>query len=344
MKMALEDTIIQLKGMGKKFKTANGPVVALDDINLDIRRGEIFGIIGLSGAGKSTLVRCINMLEVPTSGEVLFEGQDLTSMSEAGRRKARQSMGMIFQQFNLLAQRNILKNICFPMEISGERRYSRTEARDRAMELLKLVGLEDRAGAYPAQLSGGQKQRVAIARAIATNPKVLLCDEATSALDPNTTKSILQLLKQINRDFGITVIVITHEMSVIESICDRVAIIDKSHIAEVGRVSDIFSEPKSKIGRQLILGDAVTNVAFDNSRKIRIIFDGRESMEPVIANMILASKVPVNILYASTRDVGGKAMGQMIIQLPEDADSAGRALHYLDTVKIPYEEVTGDDI
>ena len=339
--MALEETIIQLRGMGKEFKTANGPVVALDDINLDIHRGEIFGIIGLSGAGKSTLVRCINMLEVPTSGEVIFENENLAALNEAGRRKARQNMGMIFQQFNLLAQRNVLKNICFPMEIAG---VPKNDAKNRVAELLKLVGLEDRAKAYPAQLSGGQKQRVAIARAIATNPKVLLCDEATSALDPNTTKSILQLLKQINRDLGITVIVITHEMAVIEAICDRVAIIDHSHIAEVGNVSDIFSEPKSKIGRQLILGDAVTNVKFDKSRKVRITFDGRESMEPVIANMILASKVPVNILYASTKDIGGKAVGQMIVQLPEDDADANRALNYLKSVKILFEEVTGDDI
>ncbi len=338
--MAAGESIIRLKGMGKEFKTANGPVVALDDINLDICRGEIFGIIGLSGAGKSTLVRCINMLEIPTSGEVIFEGENLAALSGARQRKARQSMGMIFQQFNLLSQRNVLKNICFPMEIAGT---PEKKARDRAMELLKLVGLEERAKAYPAQLSGGQKQRVAIARAIATNPKVLLCDEATSALDPNTTKAILQLIRQINRDLGITVIVITHEMAVIEAICDRVAIIDRSHIAEVGKVSEIFSEPKSKIGRQLILGDAVTNVKFDKSKKVRITFDGRESMEPVIANMILASKVPVNILYASTKDIGGTAMGQMIIQLPEDEADASRTLHYLKNVKIPFEEVTGDD-
>ena len=339
--MAEEGTIIELRHMGKEFKTANGPVVALDDINLDIHRGEIFGIIGLSGAGKSTLVRCINMLEIPTSGEVIFEGENLAALSEARQRKARQSMGMIFQQFNLLSQRNVLRNICFPMEIAG---IPKDRARERAMELLKLVGLEERAKAYPAQLSGGQKQRVAIARAIATNPKVLLCDEATSALDPNTTKSILQLIRQINREFGITVIVITHEMAVIEAICDRVAIIDHSHIAEVGRVSEIFSEPKSKIGRQLILGDAVTNVKFDKSKKVRITFDGRNSMEPIIANMILSSKVPLNILYASTKDIGGTARGQMIVQLPEDEADASRALHYFKTRKIPFEEVTGDDV
>lgn len=205
---------------------------------------------------------------------------------------------------------------------------------------MTLVGLEDRMKAYPAQLSGGQKQRVAIARAMATNPKVLLCDEATSALDPNTTKSILELLKKINREMGITVIVITHEMAVIEAICDRVAIIDHSHIAEAGNVSDIFSGPKSDIGRQLILGDvAEQNLSFGNSRQIRIIFDGRESSEPVIANMVLACKVPVNIMHADTRDIEGKAMGQMLIQLPEDDTDAGRICNYLKTANVKFEEV-----
>ena len=213
-----KETIICLEGLGKQFQTTNGTVTALDDINLEILKGEIFGIIGLSGAGKSTLVRCINYLETPTAGRVIFEGQNLSMMKEAEIRKARQSMGMIFQQFNLLAQRNVLQNVCFPMEIAG---VPKAEAKKRAAELLKLVGLEERMKAYPAQLSGGQKQRVAIARAMSTNPKVLLCDEATSALDPNTTKSILELLKKINRELGITVIVITHEMAVIESICDR---------------------------------------------------------------------------------------------------------------------------
>lgn len=333
--------IIRMDGLGKAFTGSQGTVRALEDISLEIMPGEIFGIIGLSGAGKSTLVRCMNYLEVPTEGEVYYDGKPLSEMQDAELRKVRQSMGMIFQQFNLLAQRNILRNVCFPMEIAG---IPKQQAKERAMELLKLVGLEDRAKAYPAQLSGGQRQRVAIARAIATNPKVLLCDEATSALDPNTTKSILQLIKQINRDLGITVIVITHEMAVIEAICDRVAIIDHSQIAEYGRVSEIFSEPKSKIGRQLILGDAVENVRFDKSRKIRITFDGRSSMEPVLANMILASKVPVNILYASTKDIGGTAYGQMIIQLPEDEADAARALHYLKTVQVPYEEVNSDAI
>lgn len=332
-----QEPIIRLEGLGKQFSTANGTVTALEDINLEIKSGEIFGIIGLSGAGKSTLVRCINYLEVPTSGKVIFQDKNLSAMSEKQKRLARQSMGMIFQQFNLLSQRNVLQNICFPMEIAGT---GRAEARKRAEELLALVGLEERAKAYPAQLSGGQKQRVAIARAMATNPRVLLCDEATSALDPNTTKSILQLLKRINREMGVTVIVITHEMAVIEAICDKVAIIDHSHIAEVGKVSDIFSGPKSEIGRQLILGEAGhTAVNFGKSGQIRIIFDGRESSEPIISNMVLACKVPVNIMHADTRDIEGKAMGQMLIQLPEDEADANRIRNYLKTTRVTFEEV-----
>lgn len=329
--------IICLEGLGKQFQTTNGTVTALDDINLEILQGEIFGIIGLSGAGKSTLVRCINYLETPTAGRVIFEGQNLSMMKESEIRKARQSMGMIFQQFNLLAQRNVLQNVCFPMEIAG---VPKAEAKKRAAELLKLVGLEERMKAYPAQLSGGQKQRVAIARAMSTNPKVPLCDEATSALDPNTTKSILELLKKINRELGITVIVITHEMAVIESICDRVAIIDHSHIAESGKVSEIFSGPKSEIGRQLILGEtAGQKTSFARARQIRVIFNGQESSEPIISNMVLACKVPVNILLADTHDIGGKAMGQMLLQLPEDEVDAGRICNYLKTVGVTYEEV-----
>lgn len=309
-----KEAIICLEGLGKQFQTTNGTVTALDDINLEILQGEIFGIIGLSGAGKSTLVRCINYLETPTAGRVIFEGQNLSMMKEAEIRKARQSM-----------------------EIAG---VPKAEAKKRAAELLKLVGLEERMKAYPAQLSGGQKQRVAIARAMSTNPKVLLCDEATSALDPNTTKSILELLKKINRERGITVIVITHEMAVIESICDRVAIIDHSHIAESGKVSEIFSGPKSEIGRQLILGEtAGQKTSFARARQIRVIFNGQESSEPIISNMVLACKVPVNILLADTHDIGGKAMGQMLLQLPEDEVDAGRICNYLKTVGVTYEEV-----
>ncbi len=337
--MEQKEPIIRLEHLGKEFKTSAGTVKALDDISLDIYAGEIFGIIGLSGAGKSTLVRCINYLEEPTSGDVIFEGVSMGGLDRKGVNQARRSMGMIFQQFNLLAQRNILKNVCFPMELQ---KTPKDQAVKRARELLDMVGLGDREKAYPAQLSGGQKQRVAIARALATNPKVLLCDEATSALDPNTTKSILQLLKEINRKLGVTVIVITHEMGVIEAICDRVAIIDKSRIAEVGAVSEIFSGPKSAIGLQLIMGDTV-HADFGDSKLVRITFDGRESNEPVLANLILACKVPVNIMYAATRDVNGTALGQMIIQLPGDEGESMRVMNYLATAGIPHEEVTRDD-
>lgn len=339
--MAESSPIIRMEKMGKEFRGSQGVVRALEDINLEIMPGEIFGIIGLSGAGKSTLVRCMNFLETPTEGEVYYEGRPLSGMKPGELRKLRQSMGMIFQQFNLLAQRNVLSNICFPMEIAG---VPRARAVERARELLRLVGLEDREKAYPSQLSGGQKQRVAIARAIATNPKVLLCDEATSALDPNTTKAILQLLKEINQSMGITVIIITHEMSVIEAICDRVAIIDRSRIAELGSVARIFAGPKSKIGRQLILGDAADKVEFGTGRLFRIIFDGLASTEPVISNVVLACKVPVNIMYAATRDIKGKAAGQMIIELPDNEQDIDRVLHYLERAKVPYEEVGKDEL
>lgn len=339
--MAEIKPIIRMEGLGKEFKGSQGNVRALENISLEIMPGEIFGIIGLSGAGKSTLVRCMNFLETPTEGEVYYDGKPLSKMKDADLRKTRQSMGMIFQQFNLLAQRNVLNNVCFPMEIAG---IPRKQACERARELLKLVGLEDREAAYPSQLSGGQKQRVAIARAIATNPKVLLCDEATSALDPNTTKAILQLLKEINQTMGITVIIITHEMSVIEAICDRVAIIDKSHIAEMGNVSQVFAGPKSKIGRQLILGDAAEKVEFGTGRLFRITFDGLASNEPVISNVIMACKVPVNIMYAATRDIKGKAAGQMIIELPDSEQEIERVLHYLTRAKVPYEEVGKNDL
>jgi len=330
------EPIIRIVDMVKKFQTKNNVLTALDGINLDIERGEIFGIIGLSGAGKSTLVRCINYLEVPSAGSVIFEGKDLTKMKEKDIRKTRQEMGMIFQSFNLLSQRNIIDNICFPLEIAG---VKREEALQKARELLKLVGLSEKEKDYPSMLSGGQKQRVAIARAIATNPKGLLCDEATSALDPNTTKQILELIKDINKKFKITVIVITHEMKVIESVCDRVAIIDNAKIAECGKVSDIFADPKSDIGRQLILGEANENLRIEGGRKLRIIFDGRSSFEPVIANLIFSTKVPVNILYAKTNDLQGSAHGQMIIQLPDNEMDYNKVYNYLMSKKVTFEEV-----
>lgn len=330
------ESIIKIEHLGKSFNTSNSVVTALEEINLDIHKGEIFGIIGLSGAGKSTLVRCINYLEVPTKGDIIFEGKSLSSMHEFEIREVRRSMGMIFQQFNLLFQRNVLRNITFPLELAG---MNLSLAKKRAYELLDLVGLSDKAKAYPAQLSGGQKQRVAIARAIANNPKVLLCDEATSALDPNTTNQILELIRNINKEFGITVIIITHEMKVIESTCDRLAIIDEARIAETGKVADVFANPKSKIGKRLILGEVILKDRLTKGRKIRITFDGKSSYEPVVSNMILSAKVAVNILHASTDDVKGTAMGQMLIQLSDEDNAFEKVTSYLDKVGVTYEEV-----
>ena len=340
--MEQENVIIELKEMSKSFTVKNGVVHALDKINLKINRGEIFGIIGMSGAGKSTLVRCINLLERPTEGQVIFDGQDLTVLKPAQLRQARRSMGMIFQQFNLLMQKTALENVCFPLEISG---VKKEDAKKRAEELLEIVGLEERKDSYPAQLSGGQKQRVAIARALTTNPKVLLCDEATSALDPNTTISILELLKDINKRLGITVVIITHEMSVIEEICQRVAIIDSSKIAEIGTVEKIFTAPKSNIGKQLVYSESKPKgepkAEFDdtNKRYCRIVFDGETSFKPILANMILECQSVVNILYANTRNIDGQAYGQMVVQLPPEERIAKKIIAYLETQDVNFEEV-----
>ena len=328
--------MIELKHLGKIYSSASGSVEALKDVNLTIADGEIFGIIGLSGAGKSTLVRCINLLERPTSGEVWVDGQNLTALSEKALLQVRRQIGMIFQSFNLLEQRSVLRNVCFPLEISGT---PKAEAKKRAEELLKVVGLADKAASFPSQLSGGQKQRVAIARALATNPRYLLCDEATSALDPTTTRSILALLKEINKTLGITIIVITHEMAVIEEICQRVAIIDSSRIAEVGTVDEVFTRPKSAMAKQLIYPDGKRNSLATGKRYCRIVFDGNSSFEPVVSNMVLECKAPVNIMFADTKNIAGKAYGQKILQLPEDERAAKRALAYLETQNVHAEEV-----
>lgn len=328
--------IIQIKDLNKTFGTGEGAVVALDDINISITPGEIFGIIGLSGAGKSTLVRCMNLLEKPTTGSVIFNGTDITSLSDKELRHIRQSIGMIFQSFNLLMQRTALDNICFPLEIAG---VSKKEARVRAKELLKTVGLSDKEKAYPVQLSGGQKQRVAIARALATNPKVILCDEATSALDPTTTQSILALLKELNQKLGVTIIIITHEMKVIEQICNRVAIIDNSHIEEIGLVDEVFRHPKTVAAKKLIFpkGD-INEELTGNGKLLRLVFDGNAADRPIIANMILKCGSPVSIVFANTKKIDDKIFGHMILQLPENDEKVRQILAYLDMEKITYEE------
>ena len=323
----MSQSIIQIQHLSKTFGDGSEAVHALEDINLDIQQGEIFGIIGLSGAGKSTLVRCMNLLERPTSGTVIVDGQNMTELSERALRLARRKITMIFQSFNLLMQRTCLKNVCFPMEIAG---VPRAQARKRAAELLDLVGLADKAGAYPAQLSGGQKQRVAVARALATDPKVLLCDEATSALDPTTTASILGLLKDLNAKLGVTVVVITHQMSVIEEICSRVAILDGGVVAEMGEVQEIFSNPSTDAARRLVYPGGVSISQYPAStRAIRVSFNGGTAYQPLIASVAIDCGVKLNILGADTRNVGGKALGTMLLGLPEDSNEAAKALSYI---------------
>jgi D-methionine transport system ATP-binding protein len=327
--------MIRIANVSKTFKTSAGEVQALKNVNITIEDGEIFGIIGLSGAGKSTLVRCINLLERPTEGAVYLNDEELTSLSPKRLREERRKIGMIFQQFNLLAQRNALMNICYPLELQG---VPKKKAQEKALQLLDIVGLRDRAKSYPAQLSGGQKQRVAIARALATDPSVLLCDEATSALDPETTRSILELLKDINKKLGVTIIVITHEMKVIEQICDRLAVLEDGEVAEQGFVRDVFISPKSHIAQKLIIPEGKVIQEIKGKKILRIVFDGQSSNEPVIANMILQCKTPVNILGATTEDIQGKAFGQMILQLPDDELGIERIKHYLREIKIHFEE------
>ena len=330
-------SVIELRHISKVFPTADGDFQALTDVNLTIQDGDIFGIVGMSGAGKSTLVRCINLLERPTEGEVLVDGQNLMELSPAQLRQARRSISMIFQQFNLLMQRTCLKNICFPMEIAG---VPKAEARKRALEYLDIVGLPDKANAYPAQLSGGQKQRIAIARALASNPKVLLCDEATSALDPTTTRSILKLIQDINRRLGITAVVITHEMAVVEAICTHVAILEHGRMVETGTVEEVFSNPKTEAGRRLVFPEGANIDKFPVAGVVRVVFNGGSSYEPLIASLAIDCGVKVNILGADTRNIDGKAFGSMLLGLPQDSAEAAKAMNYLKSQRdVTVEEV-----
>ena len=335
--VSMGNELIRIEHLSKVFNGAAGRIVALDDINLSINSGDIFGIIGLSGAGKSTLVRCMNLLETPTEGSVIFDGRNLMQMNQKELLATRQSIGMIFQDFNLMAQRNAIRNVCYPMEVA---RVPRRDAEKRAKELLELVGLSDRMKSYPSQLSGGQKQRVAIARALAMNPKVLLCDEATSALDPNTTRQILDLLKKINQELGVTIVVITHEMKVIETICNRVAVLDQSHVVEEGMVRDVFIHPTSRIARQLIMPAQENPTALSDSNCLRIVFDGYSAYEPVISNLALECRAAVNILFANTRVVDGKTIGQMLLQLPQDETTVLRVKQWLTDRNITFKEET----
>ena len=329
------EPMIKIEHLDKTFKGKTQTVYALKDINLDIQKGDIFGIIGMSGAGKSTLIRCMNFLERPTGGTVKIDGRDLAALSDKELRKIRQEVAMIFQHFNLLQQRNVRGNIAFSMEIAG---MKKADIDARVDELLEIVDLKERALMYPAQLSGGQKQRVAIARALATNPKIILCDEATRALDPATTRSILALLKDINRKYGITIVIITHEMSVVESICSHVAIIDEGALVEAGTVEKVFTQPESKTAKRIIFQKDGNQEPFGR-RCIRIVFDGKSSYEPVVANLIMECKIPVNIMFADTKDIDGKAYGHMVLQLPEDRLQVEKAIYYLRSKNLVVEEL-----
>lgn len=322
--------MIEIENLTKTYQTSDGSVEALKNVSLKIEDGDIFGIIGMSGAGKSTLVRCINLLERPSGGSVRIDGCDMCSLSQKELRRQRRNITMIFQGFNLLMQRSCLGNICFPLELEG---MKRADARRRAYELLDTVGLADKAKAYPAQLSGGQQQRIAIARALATNPKVLLCDEATSALDPTTTNSVLELIRDINKKFGITVIIITHQMSVVESVCKHVAILYKGEVAETGEVAEVFAHPKSAAARRLVFpesdGDFIV-VKNAGERFIRVVFNGANATgTPLIAKMAVERGIEASIAYASTKSIGDKAYGSMLLGISGGEEKVCGAIEYL---------------
>ena len=334
------EPMINVSHLSKTFDTKAGIVHALNDVSFEVNKGEIFGIIGLSGAGKSTLVRCLNLLEKPDEGRVIVNGKDLLDLDEKSLRKERRKIGMIFQSFNLLMQDTVLDNVCFPMEIVG---VKKAEARKKAMEYLKIVGLQNKAEAYPAQLSGGQKQRVAIARVLASNPEILLCDEATSALDPETTKSILKLIKDINRQYNITVVLITHEMAVIQEICNRCVVLEDGRLVEENSVEELFRHPKTQAARRLIFNSSNQVKSMSGGKIIRIAFEETNTTEPVIANLILEFKTPVNILESNITSINGTSRGQMMVQLPDDDELAGKMIDYLSRNETMVIEEVGTD-
>lgn len=327
--------MIRIEGLKKVY--GNGPtaVTALNNINLSVNKGDIHGIIGMSGAGKSTLIRCVNRLDTPTEGRILIDGQDILSMNTADLRATRKRVSMIFQQFNLLMQKNVARNVRYPLEIAH---VPRAQANERVRELLELVGLNHKADAYPVQLSGGQKQRVAIARALASDPEVLLCDEATSALDPMTTQSILALLKDINQRLGITIVVITHEMAVIRQICNRVTIIDGGNIVEEGTVDEVFTHTRSAAGRRLF---GVVNEEDHKPMQsaVRIVFDEDQVEAPILSNFIIKTGMSVNILSADVRVLNGKRYSQMMLSLPDSYADRDRLITGLREMGLTVEEV-----
>lgn len=341
--------MIELQNVEKTYYGKASDIHALNKTNLNINAGEIFGVIGQSGAGKSTLIRCINMLEVPTGGRVIVDGKDLTAMNESELRKARQSIGMIFQHFNLLASRTVYQNIAFPLEIQG---LSSEDIRSKVEPLLELVGLVDRRDHYPSQLSGGQKQRVGIARALASSPKVLLCDEATSALDPQTTKSILDLLKDINKRMNLTIVMITHQMQVVKEICDRVAVIENGYIIEEGTMFELFTNPKTPTTKDFIksinnveLPPILKNVPISKEYMeggkllLRLSFIGSSAGDPLISSLVKNFDVDVNILYGNIDSIKETPYGTLLIEVSGGRNSIKSALTYLHERKLKMEVI-----
>ena len=327
--------MIQLEHISKSFVTASGTVHAVQDVNLQIGEGEIFGIIGFSGAGKSTLVRCINLLERPTEGRVIVDGEDLTAMDLKKLREVRKKIGMIFQHFNLMRSRTVFQNIAFPLKKSG---------------LSELVGLSDKKDAYPSQLSGGQKQRVAIARALANDPKVLLCDEATSALDPQTTQSILKLLKQVNETLGITIVLITHEMAVVKDICDRVAIMEQGRVVEEGDTVSVFSHPKEAMTKDFIdtasnLGKIHDLIAEGHSlteiqpgeQMVLLTYSGSNAGQPLISALAEKFSVSANIIYGNIDYLKGKPLGKLVVTLSGEKEAMDQAIDYIRSLGVEME-------
>lgn len=322
--------MIELKGLTKEYENSSGKFKALDNVTIRIGDKDIYGIIGMSGAGKSTLVKCINTLEHPTSGEILVDGVNIHRLDPNGLRKYLRSISMIFQGFNLLMQRTALENVCFPMELSGTKK---AHAVKKAKELLSLVGLEDKATSYPSQLSGGQKQRVAIARALATNPKILLLDEATSALDPKSTNDILKLIKTIHTKFNITIIVITHQMNVLEAICNKVSILDSGRVVESGTVSEIFSSPKTEIAKSLVFPEGITESlpVPQGETHLRLVFKGEVlTNTPVISHLAMETGIAFNILSANTKTIEGRAVGNMLLGINGTKDDVKRAINFIE--------------
>lgn len=329
--------MIQLDQLEKTYSSKSGTVTAIKNVSLTIEDGDIYGIIGLSGAGKSTLVRCINLLEKPTAGRVLVDGEDLMQVSHKRLLEIRRNIGMIFQRFNLLEQRTVEENVRFPLEIAGN--YKKEEIQKRVQDLLALVDISEKAKSYPAELSGGQKQRVAIARALASSPKYLLCDEATSALDPQTTESVLELLKRINQTLNVTIIVITHEMKVVEKICSKVAVVYNGSVIENDYVSNVFSDPKSDVSKQLIMPDLSRAIAENpNETKLRLIFEGKTAETAVISTLALKTGIPVNVSYADTKLYDGKLYGRMLITFPNDEDVLEKVTSYLNKVGVTFKK------